>query len=264
MSKLVANCLGRIGCVVLVWGYSSLFLLAVTARVTGEDFYLTEGSAFPGHLLHGRQGEQEQLIHRRAALPDPAFPNAVMKLAQVAVGPDNKLYYCSGLDGSVMHLLDGRHEIQIFEFPGQVRDVACSTEEHTVYFSVVSTPQDGQPLADGKIYRRNLWDGQPVEIAAIRQADVGHAWWGLFTLRDGVIYLATHGAPSRLYQLVNNQPTPVFPDNAASIQGLATGANGVFYFTTGSGEVFRTSDFLQVERLLHTSRGLTDVALRPE
>ena len=164
------------GCVCLV-----LTLFAACAAVptaTGEDFYLTDGRAFPGQLWFARSGSPERLLHRREVTVNPAFPRAAMKLGQVAVGPDDKVYFASGLDGYVIHLLDGRNEVVSFEFAGQVRDLACSDEEHTVYFSVVPTPQNNEPLADGKIYRRDIWAGQPSEVATIRQSQVGGNWWG--------------------------------------------------------------------------------------
>src|SRR5690242_9048813 len=92
---------------------------AIASRSGGEQYFLAEQGAFPGKLLTSDDGTAVRVVHRREPRPDRAYPSAVMKLQHVAVGPDGKVYYCSGLDGSLMHLLDGRHEIQSFEFPGQ-------------------------------------------------------------------------------------------------------------------------------------------------
>jgi hypothetical protein len=201
---------------------------AYSEIAAAADLYLAEANAFPGRLLVSEDGGAERVVHRRQPRPDRAYPSAVMKLQQVAVGPDNMLYYCSGLDGSLMHLLNRRHEIQSFEFPGQMRDLACTGEEHTVYFSVVPTPQNGEPLADGKIYRRDFWEGSATEVATVRQADVGGNWWGTFTVHDGVIYLATLEGRSRLFKLNGDGPQQVFADCAFRITGLSPGESGEF------------------------------------
>src|SRR5690606_6612661 len=124
-----------------------------------------------------------------------------------------------------------------FEFPGQVRDVDCGGEEHTVYFSVVPTPQNNEPLADGKIYRRDLWQGQPSEVAAVRQADVGGDWWDAFAVKDGDTYIATLSTPSRLYRLTSGGAEPVFTSNQYRIEGFGADDDGNFVFTDGAGGV---------------------------
>jgi hypothetical protein len=238
-------------------------LHALAGRSVGEQFFLAEQAAFPGKLYASDDGAAVRVVHRREPRPDRAYPSAVMKLQQVAVGADAKVYYCSGLDGSMMHLLDGRHEIQSFEFPGQIRDLATTGEEHTVYFSVVPTPQNGEPLADGKIYRRDFWDGAATEIATVRQSDVGGNWWGSFTIREGVVYIATLESPSRLLQLTGDGPQRVFVDSNYRIVGLTSDADGAFLFTTGDGQVWRTTDFTTADVVARTDFQLSDVAVRP-
>lgn len=238
----------------------TLWCAASAQLASAEELFLADQAVFPGRLWQ-TDGGREWMAHQRSGRPDPAYPNAVMKLGQVAVSSDRKVYYVSGLDGSLMHLLDGRNEIQAFEFPGQIRDVACTGEEHTVYFSVVPTPQSGEPLADGRIYRRDLWEGRPTEIAVIRQADVGGNWWGTFTIRDGVIYLATTEARSRLFQWTSGAPEPVFADNTLKITGLATTPSGEFLATTGERKVYRTTDFVNLDAAWQSARRVTDVAL---
>ena len=235
-------------------------LLAQTA--SAEDLFLADGRTFPGQLWLSEGGTTERSIHRRQPEANPAFPSAVMQLGQVAVGPDGKVYFASGLDGSMMQLLDGRHEIQVFEFNGQIRDVACTDEEHTVYFSVVPTPVDGQTLADGKIYRRDLWNGQPSEVATVRQSEVGGNWWGAFTIKEGLVYIATFEERSRLFKLTTNGPESIFSGNTSTIRGIASGPDGSFYFTAGTDTIYRTTDFERLEIALRGNRPFTDVALR--
>jgi hypothetical protein len=238
-------------------------LHALAGRSLGERYFLAEQGTFPGKLSASDDGAAVRVVHRREPRPDRAYPSAVMKLQHVAVGPDAKIYYCSGLDGSLMHLLDGRHEIQSCEFPGQIRDLATTGEEHTIYFSVVPTPQNGEPLADGKIYRRDFWEGAATEVATVRQSDVGGNWWGTFTIREGVVYLATLESPSRLFQLTGNGPQRVLADNNHRIVGLTTDAAGAFLFTTGDGQVWRTSDFAAIDVVARTNLRLSDIAVRP-
>lgn len=235
-------------------------LLGAGAR--GEDLYLADALALPGGLWRSDAGTAERLLHQRADRPDAAYPRAFMKLGQVAVGPDGKIYFASGLDGYVMHLLDGRNEIAAFEVEGQVRDVACTGEEHTVYFSVVPTPRNDAPLADGKIYRRDLWEGAPTEVATINQAAVGRNWWGAFTIREGVIYLATLEADSRIFKLAGGMPTQIASARGYSIRGLAAAGDRAFHFVTGAGKAYRTTDFNTFETTLTTDRRLEDVALQ--
>ena len=236
-------------------------VLLTAGSVRAEDLFLAAGSELPGKIWLSEGGTVEQLRHARAGRPDPAFPNAIMKVGQVAVAPDGKIFYCSGLDGSLMHLLDGRHEIQSFEFEGQIRDLACTGEDQTIYFSVVPTPQNGAALSDGKIYRRNFGDGRPTVVATIRQADVGGNWWGKFTIHDGVIHIATLERDSRIFKVAGDAVTERGVTRGHRIQGLTAGSDGAFYFVEGSGKIFRTRDFRTSESIISTGRRLTDVNL---
>lgn len=226
---------------------------------SADDLWLASGNEFPGRLRLSEGGTVPRVVLSRNDTPNPAYPNAVMKVAQIAVGADQAVYYCSALDGAVMHLLDGRHEIQVFETGQQVRDLACTSEEHTVYYSVVPTPQDGQPLADGQIYRRDLWEGSPQLVATIPQHAVGGNWWGTFTLRESEIYLATLDSPSRLYKWSAGAISPVFDTNTHDIRGLTVSGDGAFLFVNGAGQVWRTDDFQRYLPHLNTPLRLTDV-----
>jgi hypothetical protein len=237
------------------------FSLLPRSNANAEDLYLTDGSAFPGQLWLSEGGTAERSILRRETRANAAYPTAIMKLSQATVGPEGHVYYCSGLDGHVMHLLEGRNEVLSFEFAGQVRDLASTGEEHTVYFSVVPTPQDGERLADGKIYRRDLWDGAPSEVLTVRQDDVGGNWWGTFTIKDGVVYIATLGDNARIYRVTGRGAELAF-ETRVRIDGLTTGPDGDFYFVGGDRKVYRTRDFERFETALETDRRLTDVTLR--
>ena len=236
---------------------------ASCSAAIASDLWLTDGRDFPGQLWQSRSGAAEERIHRREAAANPAYPRAAMKLGQVAVGSDHKVYFASGLDGYVLHLLDGVNEVLSFEFPGQVRDLDCGNEEHTVYFSVVPTPQNGAPLDDGKIFRRDLWTGGPSEVFTITQSQIGGNWWGTFAIQDGTVYIATLESPSRIFKLTGAGPEPVFPANRFKIQGLTAAPDGKFLFTDGTAKVYRTADFETIETALAGDHTFTDVAVEP-
>jgi hypothetical protein len=245
-------------------GIRTVLALALCVMPCGaalaDDLVLTDGRAFPGQLWQSENGAAPRSIFRFEATPNRAYPRAAMKIGQVTVAPDGKIFFASGLDGYVMHLLDGAKEVVSFEFAGQIRDLDCGGEEHTVYFSVVPTPQNSEPLADGKIYRRDIWAGQPSEFASVSQAQIGGNWWGTFAIQDGNIYIATLDTPSRLFELTTAGPKQVFTANQFKIAGLTSTADGKFLVVDGSGGVYRTPDFVNVETLLQGGRPYTDAA----
>jgi hypothetical protein len=253
------NCLRNFVC-----GAFVVVLTFSCAMSSADTFILADGRAFPGQLWQGQNGAAERSIFRFTAKPNPAYPRAAMKIAKVAVDPAGKIYFASGLDGYVMHLLDGKNEVVSFEFDGQIRDLDCGGEDHTVYFSVVPTPQNSEPLADGKIYRRDLWAGQPSEAATVQQSQVGGNWWGTFAIQNGTTYIATLDTPSRLFKLTSAEPEQVFPANQHKIQGLTTAPDGRFVFTDGTGNVYRTADFENVETVFQGNQKFTDAAVRPD
>jgi len=242
---------------------SAIGLLGTCGIACGDELWLASQQAFPGKIWQLDGTGTPRLSHQRNATADPAFPNAVMKVGQVASAPDGAFYFCSGLDGSVLALLSGRHEVLSFDFAGQIRDLSCGNEEHVVYFSVVPTPQNGAPLADGKIYRRDIWQGAPTEVATIRQADVGGAWWGTFTVRDGVVTLATTEPVSRLYRLAGGAPEPVFTSNTRNIAGIEA-EEGYYLVADGDGRILKTVDFTNFEPVYAGPVRATDVTARNE
>lgn len=239
----------------------------------GQSLWHVDGSVLPGIVWRSAPGASAQVLHYRLAIPDRAYPRAVMKAAQVAVDPEGKVFFCSGLDGYVIQLLDGRNEILPFpEVVGpagsaQVRDVACSSEPHTVYYSVVATPQDGEPLADGVIYRRDLWEGAPSVFATVRQADVGGNWWGLFAVREGEVYLATTEPTSRMLKLEGGAARPLATLEGKRVSGLTAAPGGEFYVVWSEGgsrstAVHTTRDFQAFEPVEGSPHGASDVAVR--
>ncbi|MGD9632314.1 MAG: hypothetical protein AB7G28_17575 [Pirellulales bacterium] len=238
-----------------------LLTFGLSSKALGDELLITDYRTFPGELWQSNTAGSESRLIRREATANPAYPRAIMKLADVTVGPDGQVYYCSGLDGCVLALLDRRNEVLSFEYPGQIRDIDSGNEPHTVYFSVVPTPQNNEALADGKIYRRDIWAGAPVEVATIRQADVGNNWWGTFTIVDGTPYIATLENPSRLFKITSAGAEPVFLNNHTKIVGLTAAPDGTFLYTDGTNKVYRTSDFNTAETAYDSARPVSDVAI---
>jgi len=240
-----------------------LVVLALSSVTVGEELLLTDSRTYPGELWQSNTAGNQTRLIRREATANPAYPRAIMKLGQVTADPDGQIHYCSGLDGCVLALLDRKNEVLSFEFPGQIRDIASGNEPHTVYFSMVPTPQNNEPLADGKIYRRDIWAGQQVEVATIHQAEVGNNWWGTFAIVDGTPYVATLDSPSRLFKITSAGPEPVFTTNRAKIIGLASTPDGKFLYTDGTNKVYRTAEFETVETAYDSPRPVSDVAIDP-
>jgi hypothetical protein len=243
--------------------FSSAVFFAAANTGLCVDYWLADQSAFPGQIWRVNFNSAEQLVHQRKAKADAAYPRAIMKVAQIAAGPDDAFYFCSGLDGCVLALLDDRHEVLSFEFDGQIRDLSSGGEPHVMYFSVVPTPQEGAPLADGKIYRRDIWQGAPTEIATIRQADVGGNWWGTFCVRDGIVHLATTEPTSRLFRLAGGSLEPVFTSNARRIVGIEPEGDH-FLVAADNGQILRTTDFAAFATIYNGAVKATDVTVRRE
>jgi len=249
-----------IRCYVLVALAFALFSSAAHNAFCG-DYWLADQAAFPGKIWRANFNSAEQLIHQRKAKADLAYPRAITKVAQVAAGPDGAFYFCSGLDGCVLALLDDRHEVLSFEFDGQIRDLSTGGEPHVVYFSVVPTPQEGEALADGKIYRRDIWQGAPDEVATIRQADVGGNWWGTFCVREGIVYLATTEPTSRLFRLTGGSLEPVFASNTQQIVGIEPEGDH-FLVAAENGRILQTADFTSFATIYNGAVKASDVTVR--
>lgn len=246
------------------WTVCVLTTLAIgnlTNFASSQQAFLADGRIEPATLWQTDGSAEELVLYRRNPKPEPAFPGAEKKLAQIAVGSDNKIYFCSGLDGWVIHLLDRRNEVAAFDkVEGQIRDLACTGEEHTVYYSTVETPKDTEQLADGKIFRRDIHEGKATLIATIRQKDVGGNWWGTFTIHDGMIYLVTTEPNSRILIWKKGTVTPVAEVKGQRIEGITIAPDTSFQFVSGSNRVFCTSDFKDITTSDTSLKRLTDVA----
>ena len=245
----------------ILTSFLATVVLAFTPHLYADDLFLAAGSEFPGRLRLSEGDGTPNVVFSRAERPNPAYPNAQMKLARIAISADRSIYYCSGLDGSIMHLLDGQHEIQVLEIDGQIRDLACTDEPHTIYYSVVPTPQEGEALQDGVIYRRDFQSGSPEVVARIPQADVGGNWWGTFCILDSEIVLLTNESPNRVFKWSGGSVSHEFGHNSLSLSGITVSNNKKFLVSARTGHVHETTDFQAFRTVLSTSLPLTDVSV---
>ena len=82
------------------------------------------------------------------------------------------------------------------------------------------------------------------------------------TKPGGTIFLATLDERSRFFKLTGDGPQPVFADSAFRVTGFTSATGDEFFFTTGDGKVYRTSDFASADAVLRTDRRLSDVSVR--
>lgn len=245
----------------ILTGFFATLVFTLASNLYADDLFLAAGNEFPGRLRLSEGDGAPSVVFSRQERPNPAYPNAQMKLSRVAVAVDRSVYYCSGLDGSVMHLLDGQHEIQVLEIEGQIRDLACTNEPHTIYYSVVPTPQEGEALQDGLIYRRDFQSGSPELVARIPQADVGGNWWGTFCILDSEIILLTNESPNRVFKWSGGAVTHEFGHNTLSLSGITVSNDRKFLVSARTGHVHETTDFQAFRTVLSTSLPLTDLSV---
>jgi hypothetical protein len=247
--------------VAIVMAIAAIGLTVCTINVVrGEEFYLASTHSWPGAVWRSEHGLPEREVHLRPAAPLVSAPGSVPRIANIAVTADDKQYYCSGLDGYILHNLRG-HDVVTCKFEGQIRDLAIGREDHTIYFSVVATPVNGAPLADGKLYKYDWYTGGPIELATVKQQQVGGNWWGAFAIHDGSFHLATLEDSSKIFRLDGADALPIHSKTGFRITGFTISSEGEYFFATGEAQVFRTFDFQRVHSALATRRRITDVTI---
>jgi hypothetical protein len=219
-------------------------LAAGSSPARAEDFYFVEGSAFPGVMLR-QEGNDLREVHRRPSAPRPAALNPVPKIASLTFGAEGTVYFCSGLDGCIF-AKNGDGERLFHEDEGQIRHVAFNPIDGCLWYSIVNTPVDSAPLADGVLRARNLVSGQVVREIPVRQREVGNDWWGQFTFHSQKLYVATlgrSGSPATIFDVRSEGPVEVFRVPTGTINGMAVAINGDMLLATGGAEVIRLREF---------------------
>lgn len=237
---------------------SFVLLLCGFSVAFGQDLYLTDATHFPGALWLSREGRAERVAHRRDVQPLSSAPGMIPRLAQVCVLPGGKQFFCSGLDGYVFHNLNG-HEVVSGDHKMQVRDLAPGENDHTYYFSTVATPQNNERLADGRIYRHDVWEGGPRLVATVKQDLVGNDWWGAFAVKGEDYYIATLRSPVRVYRLQGAEAELKWESTEHRITGMTFDGDHLL-FASGGKEIYRLRDFHDLDVVLRTERNMSDVA----
>lgn len=236
-------------------------LLLGANSTEAQQAMLADSALKAGSIWQADGSAAELVVHQRSGSVEPAFPEAEKNIAQLAISSDEKIYFCSGLDGYVIHLINGKHEVAAFApVKGQIRDLACTGEKHTIYYSVVETPVNKQNLSDGQIFRRDIEEGKETLVATIRQADVGGNWWGVFTIHEGSIYLATSETDSRILKWTKGAISEVALLKGYKIEGLTVAPDTSFQFVCGNKNIYCTADFKEITSSETNIPHLSDIA----
>ena len=131
-----------------------------------------------------------------------------------------------------------------------------------LYYSVVPTPQNGEPVQDGEVFSVNLKSKTQELVWSIRQADLPDNWWGAFAVRGGKLYLATYGPPTQVFEWTAEGAQPIL-SLPFSCLGFDVDAAGQFYLASTDGRVYRAGAGEEPQLAFEASgSSLSDVALR--
>jgi hypothetical protein len=191
-----------------------------SVHVQGEEgtikLAVTDRSLWPGEIKVCDAAPREpntpgrlqlRTVYRRPETPRDERGQPVPRLGSLTQGPDG-IYFCSGLDGLIFRLQNGV-EKAVYDHDGQIRHVEYDDAPGKLLFSVVPTPQNHAPLADGAIHMLDLPTKRIVSTIRIAQRDVGRDWWGQFAVSGKDIHVATRSTIYRLNFGLDRDPMPV-------------------------------------------------------
>jgi hypothetical protein len=177
-----------------------LFGLLACSRAQAELAYAEYGP-WPGEIKIASPRAEPRLLYRRPLTLTPDDGRGFPRLCTLTSSEAGAIFFASGLDSRIYQLAGGRERLlfdagDVEKRPPQIRTVRSVPGNPYLYFSVVPTPQNSDPLSDGTIYALNLRSKQIDYSIPVAQTTVGHDWWGAFlpeTGAGGGFFLASRG-----------------------------------------------------------------------
>jgi hypothetical protein len=237
--------------------------MLLTAWAQVDDLWLANSADFRGRVRVSHQGDPPKVIYTRPQLAYPADPQAVMRIAQLAVGRDGTLFFCSGQDGAIWRVAADEPETRVLTNSGTVCDLAFDADTAALYFSTVQAVDSATKQREGRILRVDLASGGSEEVLRVGVTDVEGSWRGVFTVQDGVFFLATDDSPSRIYRVAGGEFQRVYRYNPRRVTGLSIAASGEFLVADDSSEIWSTRTFSVFSEVIATEFGISDVAAVP-
>ncbi|MFN0020627.1 MAG: hypothetical protein ACKVP0_20405 [Pirellulaceae bacterium] len=251
-------------CLCLSAALAGTLLGVNVASAYTPNLFLADNNRWPGAIIKvTREGERDWHVVNPADLPRDAR-EAVPRIGSVAISPRGEVFYCSGLDG-LIYKLEGGRPIVVHHHGPPVRDLGFGSQPDILFFSVVRTPQNGEPLTDGEIYRKNVRTGDYGRLGVVRQDEVGGNWWGSLAVHRGQLYISTMGRTSRILRQRTTGWETLMEASSHVIQGIDFENGGDLYFVAGTGMIHRSTNLRDIENVTESRDSrFVDLALEPE
>ena len=241
---------------------ATLATLGAAATTFGDGFWFADHRAMPGIVMSSDGSNAPREVFRRASNITNGASDSVPKIGCVAPGKMlGQVFFASGLDRYIFRA-DGGRQVLAHTHSAQVRDLAFGDNPDLLYYSVVPTPQNGEPVPNGEIFSYHVKTKEQKLVWQINQADLPAAWWGAFAARGNRFYLATFDPPTQILEWSSDGAKPVLQANGLSAIGLDIAENGDFYLAASDGKVYlvRAGEEPQVA-FESPGRKLSDVAI---
>lgn len=235
--------------------------LTLGVRVSGADeFLLADAQLWPGEIFTSDGHRAERRIFRLRAERLPEGKGSVPRIAGIAAGRADEIYFCSGLDGHIHRWNRTTGELKLlYTHMGQVRDLCTHPKTDELYFSEVPTPERGEPLSGGAVYRFDRRAAAAQLACAVDQTALDRSWHGALALSGARLYLATQGAPSRVVRVEGKELVTVFKTADFCIHGLAF-ADERLLLLSGDGRLLEAIDDEHAREVAQYGHNFTNLA----